>query len=165
MPLSTRHLLNLALPLAAIVWAASPAFGGTATDTLSVQVNVQNSCSVGGTTIDFGTYSSGQQAAVDAQGNISFSGCPAGTLTISLDGGGSGNVISRRMSGGSGGSLSYQLYRNSARNQIWGTNGDALQQVLLVAGSGTIAVFGRIPGGQEVAAGGYTDVVSLTMEF
>lgn len=165
MPLSTRHRLNLVLPLAAVVLVASPAFGETATDTLSVQVNVQNSCSVGGTTIDFGTYSSGQQAALDAQGDISFDGCPEGTLTISLDGGGSGDVAGRSMSGGSGDSLSYQLYRDSARNQSWGTNGDALQQVLLVPGSGTIPVYGRISGGQEVAAGGYTDVVNLTMEF
>lgn len=166
MPRKTRHsLINLALPFAIAALAVAPALAGTSTDTLSIQVAVQNACSVGGTTIDFGTYSSGQQATLDAQGNITFSGCAAGTLTISLDGGNAGNVNGRSMSGGGGDSLSYQLYRNSARSQIWGTNGDALQQVLLAAGSGTITVFGRIPGGQEVASGGYTDVVNITMEF
>ena len=165
MSLNFRHPLLLAFALGTVALAALPGLPGTATDTLSAQVTVQNACPVGGTTIDFGTYSSGQQAALDATGNITYSNCPAVTLTISLDGGGTGNISERGMSGGSGDILRYQLYRNSARNALWGSGLDALQQVLLVAGSGETPVYGRIPGGQQVAAGSYTDVVNMTMTF
>lgn len=165
MHVTTAPRLALVLPFAAVVLAALPALAETSTDTLSVQVSVQESCSISGTTIDFGTYSSGQQAALDAQGDISFDGCPQGTLAISLDGGATGNVTSRRMSSNGGDDLDYQLYRNSSRSQIWGAGDDAVRQVLMVPGSGTLAVYGRIPGEQEVPAGGYSDVVNITMEF
>lgn len=165
MPLNLRHHFVAAIALGAAALAVSPASAGTSTDTLSVQVTVQNSCSVGGTTINFGTYSSGQQAALDGEGNITFSNCPAGTLTLSLDGGGSNNISDRRMSGGNGANLRYQLYKNSARNQVWGVGVDGLQKVLLVPDSGAIAVFGRILGGQTVTSGSYSDTVSITMTF
>jgi spore coat protein U-like protein len=152
------------LAAAVVACAAAPAAAGTDTDVLTVRVTVQEACSIAGTTIDFGTYSSGQQAALDAQGNLNYTGCAAGTLTIALDGGASGSVTGRQLTNGDA-SLGYQLYRNSARNQIWGTGSDALQQVLLVPGSGSVPVYGRIAGGQNVAAGTYTDTVNVTLTF
>jgi spore coat protein U-like protein len=37
--------------------------------------------------------------------------------------------------------------------------------VLLVPGSGSVPVYGRIAGGQNVAAGTYTDTVNVTLTF
>lgn len=149
--------------LAAGLLAASA--GAEETATLSVQVAVQESCSLSGSTLDFGTYASGQSAALDGEGSITYSSCPEGTLTIALDGGGSGNINARRLSASGGAALEYQLYRNSARNQIWGVGAEAQQIVLLVPDSGSVAVYGRIPAGQEVSAGTYTDTVNVTMTF
>ncbi len=152
------------LAAAVVACAAAPAVAGTDTDILTVRVTVQEACSISGTTIDFGTYSSGQQAALDAEGALNYTGCAAGTLTIALDGGASGNIAGRQMTNGDA-SLGYQLYRNTARNQVWGSGSDALQQVLLVPGAGTVPVYGRIAAGQNVAAGTYADTVNVTLTF
>jgi spore coat protein U-like protein len=69
------------------------------------------------------------------------------------------------MTNGSGGSLNYQLFRNSARSQVWGSGAEAQQVVLLVPGSGNVPVYGRIPGSQNVAAGAYSDTVNVTLTF
>ena len=157
---------RLLLLATAIVAAASgSALANSDSDILTVRVTVQEACSIAGSTIDFGTYSAGQQAALDAQGAISYSNCAAGTLNISLDGGTAGNVASRTMSNDNSDSLSYQLYRNSARNQVWGRGADAQQVVLLVPDSGSVPVYGRIPGGQNVPSGSYTDTVNVTLTF
>lgn len=153
----------LAAALAAMAWA--PALAATETDVLTVQVTVQEACSIAGTTIDFGTYTGGQAAVLDAQGAITYSSCAAGTLTIALDGGSAGNVAGRQMGNGNGGNINYQLYRNSTRSQVWGSEGDAQQIVLLEAGSGSVPVYGRIAAGQVVGAGTYTDTVNVTMTF
>ena len=155
---------RLLLATAAVAIAAAPAMAGTDTDVLTVRVTVQEACTISGTTIDFGTYSAGQQAALDAEGAIGYNGCAAGTLTIALDGGTGGNIANRQMANG-GSTLGYQLFKNSARNQVWGTGGDALQRVLLVPDSGNVPVYGRIAGGQNVAGGTYTDTVNVTLTF
>lgn len=159
---SWKPRLVLAGALVAIAGASASA---QETDVLTVQVTVQESCSIAGSTIDFGTYSAGQQAALNAEGTISYNNCAAGTLTIALDGGAVGNVTNRAMGNGDGDTLTYQLYRNSARNQIWGTGGEAQQIVLLVPDSGTVPVFGTIPGGQNVPGGSYSDTVNVTLTF
>lgn len=156
---------RIALAAALASLAGLPALAETETDVLTVQVTVQEACSIAGTTIDFGTYTGGQQAALDAQGAVTYSSCAAGTLTIALDGGSAGNVAARTMGNGNGGNINYQLYRNSARSQIWGSAGDAQQIVLLESGSGSVPVYGRIAAGQTVAAGTYTDTVNVTMTF
>jgi spore coat protein U-like protein len=157
------RLLLLAPAIAAIV--SGPVLAASDTDILTVRVTVQESCSISGSTIDFGTYSAGQQAALDAQGTIAYNNCAAGTLTLALDGGTAGNVANRAMANGDGGSLNYQLYRNSSRSQVWGTGSDALQVVLLEPDSGNVPVYGRIPGSQNVPGGSYTDTVNVTLTF
>lgn len=153
------------LVLAAAIAALALPVAAAETDVLTVRVTVQEACSIAGTTIDFGTYTGGQQADLDAQGAISYTSCAAGTLTIALDGGNSGNVAARQMGNGNGDNIGYQLYRNSARSQIWGSGADAQQIVLLETGSGSVSVYGRIAGGQSVAAGSYADTVNVTLTF
>ncbi len=156
---------RFALAAALAVATAGAAAANPDTDILTVRVTVQEACSIAGSTIDFGTYSAGQQAALDADGAVSYSGCPASTLTIALDGGSAGDVANRAMTNGSGDILNYQLYRNSARNQVWGEGAEAQQVVLLVPGAGDVQVYGRIPGSQSVPAGTYTDTVNVTLTF
>lgn len=154
-----------AIAAVAILIAGSGAQAGTDTGTLAVTVTVSDICSIDGGVLDFGTYSGGQSTALDAAGTISYVGCSAGTLTFALDGGSNGNVDDRKMENGGGNSLKYQLYRNSGRTQVWGTGNRALAMQLLLSGSGSIPVYGRIPGGQDAASGTYSDSVNVTLTF
>ena len=148
-----------------VALAPMAALSETATATLTLEATVVDSCGLNGSALGFGSYTSGQAENLDASGNITFTSCPAGTLTFELDGGQSGNASARSLSNGSGGSLGYQLYTDSARSDMWGSGGDANSMLLVVPGSGSISVYGRIPGGQTTAAGSYTDTVNITLTF
>ncbi len=149
---------------AALSGLVSSAFAGTDTDTLTVTATVQSGCALTGGTLDFGQYVSGQASNLDVTGAINFVNCAAGTLTFELDGGGSGNVNNRQMSSGSN-KLSYQIFRDPARTANWATGANAKSTQLLSTQSGKVDVYGRIPGGQTVPAGTYTDTVTVTMTF
>jgi spore coat protein U-like protein len=62
-------------------------------------------------------------------------------------------------------SLNYQLYRNTTRSAVFGTGSNAYTEIRLVAGGGTIPVYGRIAGNQTVSAGNYADTVNVTLTF
>jgi spore coat protein U-like protein len=147
----------------ALLVATPVAQAGTDTDQLMVTATVLSACSLSGGTLSFGPYTSGQTTNLDATGTINYVNC-SGNLSFALDGGGSGNINARQMSSGSN-RLSYQIYRNSARNAIWGTGADAHQVMLIGTQSGTATVYGRIPASQVVADGTYTDVVNITLTF
>lgn len=137
----------------------------TSTSTLAVTVEVVDICAVDGGTLDFGAYSGGQSSALEATGEIAYVGCTAGSLSLALDGGNSGDETARGLEDGLGNTLNYQLYRNSARTQLWGTGANAMALQLLISGNGTVPVYGRIAGGQEVPAGSYSDAVNVTLTF
>ncbi len=154
----------LALLTSGLVAATSEA--QTETGQLTVTATVLSSCALEGGTLDFGTYISGQSEALDATGRISYVNC-SGRLTFELDGGSTGNVGSRRMNGPDA-TLSYQIYRSAARSSVWGTGGDAFVLPLPEGSnpaSGDLVVYGRIPGGQSVPGGSYTDIVNITLTF
>jgi len=133
------------------------------TDTLSVSALVPSRCQLDGGTLNFGTYVSGQSEPLEATGAIGYRDC-YGTLTFELDGGQSGNVQARAMRSGDD-SLTYQLYQDNARTTLWGQGGNALQIELATPESGEVQVHGRIPGGQIVPGGTYTDTVNITLSF
>jgi spore coat protein U-like protein len=149
---------------AALSILAGGALAGTDTDQLTVTATVQSGCALAGGSLDFGQYVSGQPANLDVTGAINFVNCAAGNLTFALDGGGSGNVNSRRMSSGSN-KLNYQIFRDPARTANWATGTNAKVTQLLTTQSGKVDVYGRIPGGQTAPAGTYTDTVTVTMTF
>jgi spore coat protein U-like protein len=158
--LAGLRTLALAAPLIATPMAA---FGGTDTDTLAVSATVQSACALNGGTMSFGQYLSGQTTHLDVTGQINYANCN-GNLSFELDGGQSGDINNRRMVSGAN-QLQYQLYRNVARNAIWGTGSNAQGLQLLQPLSGRIDVYGRIPSGQAVPAGSYSDTVNVTLTF
>ena len=142
---------------------AGAAYAATETGTLSVTATVQNGCALDGGSINFGAYTAGQNVALDAVGQIDFVNCN-GTIRIELDGGGSANVNGRQLRSGAN-RLNYQLYKTSTRSDIWGTGTSAQSMQILSPQSGSMSVYGRIPGGQTVPSGAYTDTVNITMTF
>lgn len=162
----TRHrdlrALALALPLVAL---PLPALAGTTSGTLSVTATVQSACALSTSTMAFGTYQSGQATNRDVEGQISYTNCTAAEgYKLELDGGQSGNVNARKMKSGAN-ELSYQLYRNDQRTTIAGTDANAMGFQIVTGGNGTIPIYGRIPLGQVVPAGNYSDTVNLTFTF
>lgn len=160
-----RRRIGSALALfAAAFFADRPAEAGTDTGTLSVTATVTSNCSLSGGTLAFGTYVSGQTTNLDVQGSINYVNCAPGNITFELDNGANANGTQRRMRSGNN-FLNYEIHRTSARNSRWGTGQDAVQIQILQAGNGSVAVYGRIPAGQTVPAGNYSDTVTVTMTF
>lgn len=88
--------------------------------------------------------------------------CSSGSsnYTVSLSGGSSGVTTARTMKSGTV-TLNYGLFRDSARSQNWGN----VAGTDTYSGSGatpsvSIPIYPRIPAGQKVPPGTYTDTVS-----
>jgi len=150
---------------AAVMTSGAPVYAATSTGSLVVTATVLASCTVVGSTIAFGNYTSTQ---VDQTGNIAVL-CTNGTsYTIGLDAGaGTGATTSvRKMSGSLGGTLNYALYRDSGRTNNWGSTIGTDTQ----AGTGNgllqnLTVYGRIASAQTPLAGVYTDTVTVTLTY
>jgi spore coat protein U-like protein len=72
----------------------------------------------------------------------------------------------RAMSGPGVSHLRYQIYRDSARSQVWSQGTEAMRVVAHgVNVRDQFTVFGRIPPSQEVDPGAYSDVLTATVDF
>ncbi|MGI9416395.1 MAG: Csu type fimbrial protein [Geminicoccaceae bacterium] len=153
------RMLIGAAGLAGVTALAGPVLAQSS-DTLTVQANVGGECTVTGATLDFGAYT-GTQKDVDVP--IGFN-CNAPTnIAISMDGGATGDPNGRLMFNGDFSSqILYELYRNSARTQLWGVFPEDSED-FTSATTGNPTVFGRIPGGQTPLPGSYADSVIITL--
>lgn len=129
-------------------------------------------CTISASGVAFGAYDPLAAGADNGTGPISLA-CPtnANSVIIALSTGTSGTYTARTMRSG-GNILNYQLYRDSARTQVWG-NGTAgtFTQTLTggTTGGGTrnysTTVYGRITALQNVPAGAYLDTITVTVTF
>jgi spore coat protein U-like protein len=131
-------------------------------------------CSVAATAVNFGTYNPLSGTPDDAAGTVTFS-CDLlvglfMSWTVSLSTGNSGSYSPRLLNKGVS-TLSYNLYTSAARSSVWG-DGTGVTSVVsdqrtLVIGSNTYnyPVYGRIPIGQDAAAGSYTDTIVVTVNY
>lgn len=130
------------------------------TDNLVVLANVGGECTVSGATLDFGSYS-GDRKEVDVP--ISFSCNAPSNISISMDGGTTGDPSNRQMfNEGNTSQILYQLFRDEGRSQFWGVFPTDSQD-FTTATSGTPSVFGVIEAGQEPLPGSYKDTVLITL--
>lgn len=134
----------------------------------SVQAAVPNHCEFNAVTdLDFGNVPGLINTPQDQTSSISLS-CTGRTLwNVGLDNGQNASGSTRRMRLGTSDSyVDYELYRDPARTQRWGTtiNTDTLPGT----GTGnpqTVTVYGRVPAGQAVPAGSYRDTVTVTVTY
>ena len=122
--------------------------------------------------VAFGAYSATDPAAKTGRGDVlvqcscTFLDCVEFSYGLDVQSGGSGSVSNRRMArlGGSD-TLQYQLYTEAPGISAWVT---PRTQLFLLAdyGSGqTVYVYGRVAPGQAVAAGSYTDNLTVVITF
>ena len=133
-------------------------------------------CTVGATSVAFGAYDPSSGTALDSTGTITVN-CTTtlglGLLVnwdILLSTGGSGGYSPRRLQSGAN-TLNYNLYSSAARTAVWGdTTASTVKvsdSVLVVIGgiSQQYTVYGRVPALQNVAAGNYTDTITITLNY
>jgi spore coat protein U-like protein len=132
-------------------------------------------CNITSAGVSFGSYDVFASTENDQTGTVSIA-CggnitTAATLTVSLDkGANSSGLPNRNMKLASGSDLlSYNLYFDAARTQVWGdgTGGTVIWST--VGGHNptpTHTVFGKIPASQtSVSVGSYSDTVTMTLNF
>ena len=125
-------------------------------------------CSITTTGVNFGPYDVFDTSPVDSTGSVRYQ-CSGNTpsFTIAIGSGSSPIFTTRTLRNGSE-TLNYNLYLDAARTSIWGegTSGTALFTVANPTGKAvSLTIFGRIPAGQDVAAGSYTDSIVVTIQF
>jgi len=140
--------------------AAVPAGAANTSTTFTVSATVVATCSVSASNLAFGSYTG--TGNTDQTTTVTVT-CGNGTgYSVALNDGANASGSTRRMANGSN-YLAYELYSDSGRTTVWNAAAP-------VAGTGnggaqTLTVYGRIPTGQSVPAGAYTDTVQVTVTY
>jgi spore coat protein U-like protein len=127
-------------------------------------------CSVTTVGVAFGFYDVFSSAPLDSAGSVTIRCTGLGTgvepITVALSAGGSGSFQLRTLIRGSD-RMSYNLYLDAGRGQIWGDGtGGSLRYASVSRNQPVIlTIFGRIPPGQDVSAGTYSDTIVVTVNF
>lgn len=120
-------------------------------------------CTVSAQSVLFGNYDVFSSQPLDGAGNIGVNCSPGASYTLSLSTG--GGSYSQRELAGSTQILYYNLYTSASRSVVWG---DGIGGTGTVSGSGESAnhtVYGRIPAGQNLPVGSYSDTIIVTVTF
>lgn len=161
-----RHSRCLLTFAALVVATTLQAASNTAR--LDVSAEVAPNCRIAISNLAFGAYDPLVQHAtqqLDAAAAVTMLCTRSSRASITIDIGRNAAGASRSLNGGSQ-NVVYQLYRDSDRTQAWGGGSDGLQFISEgVSKPQQLSVYGRIPPGQEVASGVYTDVVTATVDF
>ncbi|HEX7086519.1 MAG TPA: spore coat U domain-containing protein [Vicinamibacterales bacterium] len=166
----TRRLLagtGATLAILAGAYFTQPVSAATSTANLAVSATVTANCLVQAGSIDFGSYDpvvANETAPLDEVGSFQVRCTKGASAVLKLSSGANPSGGARRMSSGGTDFLAYELYSDAGRTTVW----DEANTVTYNAASSAVAdidVFGRIPPGQDVGAGNYSDTVTITAEF
>jgi spore coat protein U-like protein len=130
-------------------------------------------CSMNATPVSFGNYDTFSSTPLDAVGTITVN-CSGNvrranvTLSVSST---SGSFNPRRMRRSAGSDLlDYNVYTDAARNTIFGDGTGGTSRIRprrppgpRVPWSVNITMYGRIPPGQNVSVGAYSDTLTATV--
>ena len=161
--------LMASLVLATAGAVSTPAWAGSASADLLVTATVIPSCVISTTPVAFGVYDpvvTNSATAVDSSGTVTIACTKGSSQTITLDQGSNADGSTRRMSDGLGEYMTYELYQDSARSQVWGTGANAYTPGPAPSSlPRSFTVHGRLPGAQDATVGAYTDIVVATVNF
>jgi spore coat protein U-like protein len=141
--------------LLASVGISAPAIAGT--------------CTISTVPVIFGNYTPSNATALDGVGSViticnNIGGQVANPVFVGIDGGGSSNINARRMTSGAN-TLNYQLYKDATRITVWGDTGAQRVNYNGRNRTATTPIYGRVPALQNVAAGIYSDTLTVTVTF
>jgi spore coat protein U-like protein len=161
-----RSAIPRALRLFIAVWAiAVPCVAVAATCNVPARP-----IQVTATTLNFGTYNPASPSATTSTMTATvrcvrvIDTLPA--FVVSLSKGGAPTYNPRRMSSGAN-TLDYNIFNQAAFTTIWGDGtGGTLTRSYGGGGNSAAGIgYGRIPAGQYVAAGSYTDTITVTVTY
>ena len=126
------------------------------------------SCTISTVGVSFGNYDVFRTTPTDSTGSVTYT-CTniknPDRITIDLSKGNASTFNPRQMRK-SAESLNYNLFMDASYTQIWGDNTSGTTHVnIKPVPTGTFTIFGRIPVGNDVSAGSYTDTVIATINF
>jgi spore coat protein U-like protein len=131
-------------------------------------IESHGNCTISATGVSFGSYNVFSTLPTDSTGTITYRCSGNAIVAIGITRGVSSTFNSRAMTRGAE-QLAYNLYLDAARTSIWGdTTGGSQIYVNATVPHNTnvpLTIYGRIPGGQDVAAGTYTDHVIAIVLF
>lgn len=168
------RMLTMAGATVLVLGAASVIQAATDTADLPVTASVTANCTISTAAVAFGAYdpvSVNAAANLDATGTVNVTCTSGASTTVTLGQGDNPDAASttavplRQMSDGGPNLLPYHLYSENTRTTVWGDTGPT---GLAHTGAGTqvgLVVYGRIPAGQNVPAGSYSDTVVATITF
>lgn len=132
--------------------------------TFQVTADVEATCQISATNLDFGDYT-GTQAASTSTITVICTNNQG--YDIGLDAGTSGGGVTvRKMTGPGGAILGYGLYRDANHTTNWGNT--VSTDTVHGNGSGgaqTLTVYGLMPSAEYVMSGVYTDTVTATATY
>jgi len=128
-------------------------------------------CSVSTTGVNFGAYDIFVSTPYDSTGTVTVKCDPAPPVDITIaigPSGTSGAFIPRQMrSASSPDRLNYNLFVNAGRSTVWGDGAAGTSTVFLKNVKknrpGIVTIYGRIPPGQDVSVGAYSDSLTVTI--
>lgn len=152
--------------LVAAALAGLPAPASAQDNSLRINANVVRNCQLLALPMMFGTIAFFLPDAT-TQTSISVECTPNTAYSIAIDDGRYANGAQRRMTrigAGFGTYLNYEIYRNAARTQRWGsTAGQLVTGVTPANGRVTHTAYGRAQG--FLVAGPFEDTVTITITF
>lgn len=131
-------------------------------------------CNVTATGLAFGNYDSLNPVSTNATADIGVTcsikaknkSAPL-VVTVSVDTGSSGSFSQRYMTSVSGaGVLNYNMYMDAAGINVWGDgSGGTSNRVVNVTKESPFnaKIYGKIPAGQNIPAGSYSDAITVTV--
>lgn len=162
-------LLKVGLTLAVVLLAVNEqtAQAATATATLQSKATVNKVCHVSATDMAFGVYDPSATAHEDTS-TVTVRCTKRSPYDVGLDKGANGaSVTTRQMSAGGADRLNYSLFSEATRTTNWGDT-VGVDTVHIASATGTPTdhtVYGRVPTGQYVSAGSYSDTITVTVTY
>ena len=147
-PMTWAHLVRAVLACALLAVSASPASAVT--------------CGVNSAGVAFGNYDTFISTPLDGVGTIAVNCDVSTTFTVALSAG-TGSFTQRQMTAGPS-QLGYNLYTDATRTIVWG-DGISGNTVSATGTSVDLSIYGRVPDGQNVAAGVYSDSIVITVSY
>jgi spore coat protein U-like protein len=137
---------------------------------LQVTANVIKNCTIATAPISFGAYdpvTANATQPLDGIGTITVT-CTRGVAAhVSLSLGSNGSGGSRRMQMGGFSYLTYEIYKDASRSDVWGAGFDSNLDIPSAPSvePRTFTAYGRVPARQDAAVGNYLDIVLATVNF
>lgn len=162
-----KKIRNLAVGCALSL--AMPTYGSavTATGKMNVRIAIQASCEViSASDLDFGSATS-LALTIDQSSTLTIKCSNTTPYNVGMSiGTGGGTTSARRMTGVGSEYITYGLFRDSARSQVWGdTVGTDTATGIGSGANQNFTVYGRVNSQTAPTPGNYADVVTVTITY